>query len=78
MKHIYKLLDLYEKGVLQGYTHSSWNELAAVFRQLSPFLEPEEHQMLGSLWSTTWMEPANLDQTTEAVASIKDRLEYRN
>lgn len=75
IKHIHKLLDSFQDNVLRGFSHDGWNDAAGTYRQLSPFLAPEEYNALGHIWRTTWTQDASPETVTGLVNAIKTRVE---
>lgn len=75
IKHIHKLLDSFQEGVLSGFSNDSWVELAGTYRQLSPFLATNEYEALGYVWRTAWTQNPDQDSVEQLIGAIKDRVE---
>lgn len=75
LRHVIKLLELYQEGVLRGFSSDGWGELASLYNQLSSHLTLEEYNALGHAWRVTWTQ--NLDSTSETICPIVREIKSR-
>jgi len=75
IKHIHKLLETFQDGVVQGFSNEGWVELAGVYKQLSPFLATSEFNALGHVWRSTWTQEPDQQTIAELISAIKFRVE---
>ena len=78
IRHIHKLLDAFQAGVLHGFSNDGWTDMAATYRKLSPFLATGEYNALGHIWRSTWTTAPDQESVERLVNAIKDRVEGKN
>lgn len=75
IKHISKLLESFQEGVIRGFSNEGWIELAGIYKQLSPFLATSEFSALGHVWRSTWTQEPDQQTIAELISAIKFRVE---
>lgn len=78
IKHVHKLLDSFQSGILNGFSNEGWTELAGTYRQLSPFLATNEFLALGHIWRSTWAQEPNVESVSTLINSVKARIETQD